>query len=361
MMPPIFIFLMKRKPRLPKGAPELLAQNEQSFQNNHSNKPERLFTFASGGWILLVSIVISVAGVALTLANKRTIRGNGRDLATYGYNLQTTLIPKEKLTPAGFGRDAIISLTNPEAMTIQSFTDRVAKARKKMFVANEQDRAKLIVNSDRIVSVTIDGQSRAYPISFLTPHEVINDTLNGKAIAITYSPLCDSIVVFDRNVDGRTPEFGVSGLLVNSNLVLFDKQTHPQDESLWSQLQFRAIAGPAAEKQLALSRVPAVVTTWGEWKEQHPDGTIMIGPEQFWNQYRSRPYNTYKISHELKFPVAPLWQPRDGIDLKTPIVAIPDGDKWIVRKAEQVTAFPDNAIASYMFAWYAMWPDSKVE
>lgn len=325
-------------------------------------KPQRLFTFASGGWILLLGIVISIASVAVQFATRTPIRGNGRDLITYGFNLKTTLVPQEQIVPAGFGRDGLRALVNPEAMSIQAFTDRVNASRRKFLVANEQDRAKLIVNSDRVVSVTIDGQSRAYPLSFLTPHEIVNDTLAGKPIAITYSPLCDSVVVFDRNVDGRTLEFGVAGVLVNSNLVMFDRQTQPQDESLWSQLQFRAIAGPAAESKAILTRQPAIVTTWGEWTREHPDGTIMVGPQEMWNQYRSRPYNTYVISNELKFPVQPRWQPTGDFKLKTPIVAVPQGDSWIIRKAEDVADRPPaDGIWSFVFAWYAMHPESRVE
>ena len=106
------------------------------------------------------------------------------------------------------------------------------------------------------------GIARAYPLRLLNWHEVINDTLGGQPVAITYSPLCDSSVGFRRMVADKVQEFGVSGLLLNSNLIMYNRQSGAADESLWSQLQCRAIAGPAAASQQTLEVLPIAVVSW---------------------------------------------------------------------------------------------------
>ena len=112
---------------------------------------------------------------------------------------------------------------------------------------------RFLVPGDLVIGLSLHGEARAYPLEILALHEVCNDTLGGEPILVTYQPLCDSAVVFERRVDGHTREFGVSGLLYNSNLLMYDRHPEqPQDESLWSQLQFRALAGPAAAQHATL-------------------------------------------------------------------------------------------------------------
>lgn len=306
-----------------------------------------MLTFASGGWVLLLAIVLSVAAVAWVFANRRSVRGDGRNLASYGYNLATVLVAKEQLIPAGFGRDALQALVDPQAQDAKTFVEDDA-----------QKRSKLLVSDDRIIGVVIGGKARAYPVHVIAQHEIINDTLNDRPIAVTYSPLCDSTVVFDRTINGRVTEFGVSGLLLNSNLLMFDRQQNPKDESLWSQLQFRAIAGPAAENKTELARIPAVITRWDQWLRDHPDTTLVTGIPDWRKQYLRKSYNTYFANDELKFPVTPLWQKQNGIDLKTPIVAVPVASGWQVFPASTMTAPPPEAVHSFMFAWYAAHPNS---
>ncbi len=131
-----------------------------------------------------------------------------------------------------------------------------------------------------------DGRARAYPLSVLDRHEVVNDRFEprtkargtpsdggpGGPLLVTYCPLCGSGVVAERRVGDRVTPFGVSGLLWRGNLVLYDRATG----SLWSQLLGRAIRGPRTGERLRL--LPSRLTTWGEWREGHPDTRVLLPP-----------------------------------------------------------------------------------
>lgn len=128
-----------------------------------------------------------------------------------------------------------------------------------------------LARDDEVIGVEFDGQARAYPLTVLSWHEVVNDHLDGPLL-VTYCPICRSGMVADRLVNGEPAQFGVSGLLHEENLVLYDART----ESLWSQIEARAIDGPLAGTQLALR--PSTLTTWSAWQETHPDTEVLLPP-----------------------------------------------------------------------------------
>jgi len=126
---------------------------------------------------------------------------------------------------------------------------------------------------DRVIGVIRDGEPRAYPLKLLDWHEVVNDAFAGPLL-VTYCPVCKSALVAERTVDGEPAEFGVSGFLYRANLVLYDDRT----ESLWSQLLATAIRGPAAGTELSL--VPSTVTSWGRWRAENGDTTVLLPPPE---------------------------------------------------------------------------------
>jgi hypothetical protein len=122
-----------------------------------------------------------------------------------------------------------------------------------------------------VVGVVRGNDARAYPLAVLRFHEVVNDEF-AAPLLVTYCPLCASAVVARRLVDGRATRFGVSGLLWQSDLVLYDEATR----SLWSQVLAQAIRGDRTGDRLEL--VPATVTTWGGWRDAHPDTAVLLPP-----------------------------------------------------------------------------------
>lgn len=285
-------------------------------------RPQRLLDFRSGGWVLLIAAGLCAATVVLwvqRLGGQRPTPGDGRNVATYGFDLSTCLVPREELVAAGFAKDGLPAMTDPAVFTpvqAEEFTQQLRAAHQGRF----------LVDNDRVIGVVVDGVARAYPLRVLTWHEVVNDTVGGRPIVVTYNPLCDSTVVFDRRVAGETLEFGVSGLLYNSNLVMYDRRPEGRGESLWSQLQFRAIAGPAAEQGQTLALVPAVVVHWSDWLTRHP-ATTVLAPDRDRLRVYQNTYEPYFGSDVLRFPVSPL-PPETERRLKTPGVAVRTRGNW---------------------------------
>ncbi|MEM9221800.1 MAG: DUF3179 domain-containing protein [Pseudomonadota bacterium] len=138
-----------------------------------------------------------------------------------------------------------------------------------------------------VISVEIDGTARAYPVQILMWHEIVNDRLAGRAISVTYCPLCNSAVVFDRNLDGRELEFGTTGKLRNSDLVMYDRQT----ESWWQQFTGRAVVGELTGETLKM--LPSRMEPLSAFAERHPDGEVLERPQGARRPYGSNPYVGY--------------------------------------------------------------------
>jgi hypothetical protein len=146
-------------------------------------------------------------------------------------------------------------------------------------------------------------------------------------------------VVFDRSIGDEVLVFGVSGLVCNSNLLMYDRRGAGDIESLWSQLSFKAISGPAAARGEMLKLVPATVLPWSEWQRLHPNTKILKLDISRLNLYKQT-FQHYYGSDELKFPASPL--PNDGLPRKTAIIACAtapeDRAHWRIFSQPQIAA-----------------------
>jgi hypothetical protein len=149
-----------------------------------------------------------------------------------------------------------------------------------------------LVDREPVVVLEVGGEVRAYPLRILTSHEVVNDVVGGRAVVVTYCPLCNSAVTFDRELDGEVFRFGVSGLLRNSDLVMWDRQT----ESLWQQITGEAIVGELAGTQLEF--VPSPLVSWGDFKAEFPQGEVLSRDQGIYPSevYARQPYAGYDSS-----------------------------------------------------------------
>jgi len=134
----------------------------------------------------------------------------------------------------------------------------------------EVDR--LYQGTEPVITVAINGEARAYPLGILMTHEIVNDELGGMSIAVTYCPLCNSAVVFDRNVNGRIHTFGVSGKLRHSDLIMWDHET----ESWWQQFVGEGIVGEMTGTQLTM--LPVRVEAFDLFKKRFPEGEVLLSP-----------------------------------------------------------------------------------
>lgn len=147
-----------------------------------------------------------------------------------------------------------------------------------------------IENREPGVLIEIEGDARFYPLSVMTRHEIVNDEVGGMPVAVTYCPLCNTAVAFDRRFEGEVIRLGVSGLLRNSDLVMWDLQS----ESLWQQVTGRAIVGEHAGK--SLTPIASAIVRWEDFKVNHPDGNALTQDQGFGTIYGRNPYTQYSSS-----------------------------------------------------------------
>jgi hypothetical protein len=140
------------------------------------------------------------------------------------------------------------------------------------------------------------NDARAYPLQILTWHEIVNDTVNGRPVVVTFCPLCYTALVFERpEIEGELLTFGTSGNLRNSDLVMYDRQT----ESWWQQFSGEAIVGDLTGTQLTF--LPASIISWADYKEQHPDGQVLSVDTGFNRSYGLNPYVGYDDVNQNPF------------------------------------------------------------
>jgi hypothetical protein len=145
-----------------------------------------------------------------------------------------------------------------------------------------------LADNEAVVVLDIDGDARAYPVQILIWHEIVNDVVGGVPVAITYCPLCNSAVSYQRVVQGEVTTFGTSGLLFNSALVMYDRLT----ESLWTHYDGKAVAGLATAEQLAPISSPLL--GWGEFKASFPEGLVLDRDNTgYARSYGVNPYTNY--------------------------------------------------------------------
>ncbi len=195
------------------------------------------------------------------------------------FNLDHTLVPAAEIFSGGPRKDDIPALTDPDFVTAQE--------------------ASYLKPEDRVIGITSGQESRAYPVKILNYHEIINDRLGETPVAVTYCPLCDSAAVFDRRVALGEREFGVSGYLYNSDLLMYDRGGDP--ESLWSQVMSTGISGPGHSQPL--KALPLELTTWADWRERNPHTLVLSIQTGHARYYETHPYQRYVDSPNLMFSV----------------------------------------------------------
>ncbi len=246
----------------------------------------------NGWWVALIGVAVSLAIIIAALSSTRTSRPQGAD--TGEFDLESAKVPRQLIVRA-MDRDGLRALTDPSTLEPADIAHK-----------NEEERGKLLVGSDRVIGVEINGEARAYPLRLMRWHEVVNDRVGDQAIAVTYSPLCDSAAVYSRRIDGNVADIGLSGLLFQSNPLLYDRRLGPATSPLWVQLTGNVVAGASPDSASGLLPLPASLVTWAEWLSLHPGTTILAPEEDLKKLYKRDPYHSYFGSDVLRFPVDPI-------------------------------------------------------
>ena len=151
-----------------------------------------------------------------------------------------------------------------------------------------QKAASWLSPKELVLSIAIHGEARAYPLQILMWHELVNDTVAGEPILASYCPLCNSGIIFSRKVDGKVLEFGVSGMLRNSDMVMYDRQT----DSLWQQITGEGIVGGYTGSTLRM--LPAQMIPFDAFRASYPDGLVLSRDTGFQRDYGRNPYRGYE-------------------------------------------------------------------
>ncbi len=215
-------------------------------------------------------------------------------------------VPLDQIVSGGPPRDGIPSIDSPKFVSANDAT---------------------LQDSDLVLGLDINGDIRAYPLKILVWHEIVNDNVGGEPVAVTYCPLCFTNQVFKRTIDGQVTEFGTSGKLYNSNLVMYDRAT----ESLWSQALGQAISGESAGKKL--ERMPFDVAHWKEWKVLYPQSKVLSQDTGFDRPYGADPYADYYTSPDIWFPVS---HRDDRLGPKEIVVGLEDNGAYKAYKLQQI-------------------------
>lgn len=280
------------------------------------------------------------------------------------FQMNNMEIPSWEVVAGGPGKDGIPALTDPA------------------FVDAKKD--KWLEKEDLVIGITIDGESKAYPIRIMNYHEVVNDDFGGRSVAITYSPLCGSAMAYRTEDKHSEWELAVSGLLYNNNALYFDRQT----ESLWSQVLGRAVSGQAAGAELEL--LPTTLTTWEDWKDKHPETTVLSKETGFNRNYDIDSYSYYASTDRLMFPINHnddrlklkeriIGVNVDGVFKAYPYSILPESENFVTTdvvngqniqitfnkkaNAAYVTDTEGVALPSasmYWFSWSAFHPETQI-
>jgi hypothetical protein len=275
--------------------------------------------------------------------------GDGRTIESYGYNLSNLTVSADVLVPSRLPRDGRLTLLNPPSVTAAEVDELNEE------YARQGQWRRIAVSSDLVIGVQMNGEARAYPIRYMLWHEIVNDQLGGVPLAVTYHPLCASAVAFDRRIDGEVHDFGFSGLLYNSNLVMYDRRDNRADESLWSQIALRPIAGPAVDKGKKLDALPLFLGKFEEWRKAHPDTTVFPGDRRLKNQYKDNPYQAYYREGQPIFPVKPAVSESSPFAAFQPVLALNTSEGWVVHPHAPDEAVVRDSSEPVIFALWFAW------
>lgn len=228
-----------------------------------------------------------------------------------GFDLSSSLVPADEILGGGPPRDGIPALTDPAFEPVADVD--------------------WLRPDDRLLTIERRGIAKAYPIRILNWHEVVNDRIGDTSVLVTYCPLCGTGMAFDPRIEGRRRRFGVSGLLYNSDVLMYDQET----ESLWSQIRRQAISGPLRGR--TLEPVPLVHTTWGRWRAIHPDGLVLSRDTGQPRDYARDPYLEYAREPGTMFPVAHE-DPR--LSEKTMVLGLGEGDAAVAFPLDRLAEHP---------------------
>jgi hypothetical protein len=286
----------------------------KDLYNRLSRKVVSVAALSIIGIILSLILIISAMNInSVSVANSITNTGSINKTSTAEKKEENNIVPLDQIVSGGPPPDGIPSIDKPKFISIQ-----------------EAD--KYLEDSELVLGLNINGDIRAYPLQILVWHEIVNDKVGGIPVAVTYCPLCFTNQVFNSTIaddKGKAVilEFGTSGKLYNSNLVMYDRTS----KSLWSQAMAQGIVGKYSG--VKLERIPFDIAYWKEWKQLYPESKVLSRETGSTKPYGADPYGDYYTSRDVLFPVS---NTDDRLGLKEIVVGFESEGQYKGYKLQEI-------------------------
>ena len=219
--------------------------------------------------VSLVAAVLMVLGLAFSAPTRAELTREIRPALFTGWKTDTSrhIVPFSQFRSGGPGKDGIPAIDRPRFLPASRVT--------------------FLKDREPVIELALGGRVRAYPIQILIWHEIVNDQFARVPVAVTFCPLCNTALVFDRRVGTRTLDFGTTGNLRDSDLVMYDRQT----ETWWQQFGGLGLVGRFAGTRLR--QYPARIVSWQEFRHAHPAGLVLSRDTGYKRDYGFNPYSGY--------------------------------------------------------------------
>lgn len=321
----------------------------------------------SASIVVLSLLIIIVVGVFFYITREDSVINSG-DKGEAGKISppREDLIDTDEILSGGVPKDGIPSIDDPKFI-------------------NLEEAEQILSDNSRGLGISLNGVDKFYPFRVLVWHEIVNDNFGDQPVLVTYCPLCATAIAFEREVEGMAIEFGVSGRLWQSNLLMYDRQANSDNESLWSQILGQAVVGPHAGDQLAV--VKSSIIDFRDWKDAHPDTIVLSEDTGVSRRYGQDPYEGYYTDSTVGFGASfddDRLHPKDlilGVEIEGEhkaysLVAMDRASSFKDGFSDVVLTIEKNEfdeisiidaegnevpyIASFWFSWLAVHPDTEL-
>ena len=258
-------------------------------------------------------------------------------LTDYGMSTDTSksTIQFSEIADGGVWKDGIPALTDPKFLQLPQDLSAVT----------------YLQNSDEWIVLVRENTAKFYPYAILNRHEIVNDTINNQPVLVTFCPLCGTSIVYSPVINGKTLQFGVSWLLYNSNLLMYDKES----ESLWLQATWKAVVWESTAS--SLSRIPHQVITRWTFQQPYPNGLVLSDETWYDKAYTVNPYSSYLSNDQLLFPVNTT-DPR--LAPKELLIVAWDGYSSVVFVRSKLQELWEATVEHKWFTYTARWTNTWV-
>lgn len=270
-------------------------------------------------------LVLAAGVLLLAMILKASADPNPHGWENWKTDFTLSKVPFVEILSGGPSKDGIPAIDTPKFVSIAE--------------ANTKD-------NEPVIGFEHKGEAKAYPLSVLIWHEIANDVVGGHPFAVTYCPLCNAAIVFDARFENQDLDFGTTGRLRNSDLLMYDRQS----ESWWQQFSGEALIGEHAGKKLAI--VPSRLESFASFKKRHPSGVVLVPSDPNFRDYGRNPYTNYD-GRSAPYPMFTGEMPTDISPMARVVVLRKNGEAVRVISLDKIVREKELKLDGFTLSWSA--------